>query len=75
MQAYTIWVTPTNAPHMPMLLDRCDEGKPLWFLSEKAALHWVREELFGEADRLPFSIEIKKMEVADLPKQNQAFIK
>ena len=75
MQAYTIWVTPTNAPCLPMLLDRCDEGKPLWFLSEKAALHWVREELFREADRLPFSIEIKKVDVADLPKQNQAFIK
>ena len=71
MQAYTIWITPTNAPSLSMLLDRCDEGKPLWFLSEKAALHWIRKELFGKADRLPFSIEIKKVNVSDLPKQKQ----
>ena len=69
MQAFTVWVTPANAPSLSMLIDRCNEGKPLWFLTEKAAIRWVRKELFGEADRLPFSFEIKKMDVSDLPKQ------
>ena len=66
MKVFTVWFA-QSPDHTFRLFDRSPEGAPLWFLSRSHAAEWIRDEIFGDCDRIPLSIEVREIHVDDLP--------
>ena len=66
MKVFTIWIA-LDSGHTHHLMERSHEGAPLWFVTRSHAVEWIRDEIFGEADWLPLSVEVREIHVDDLP--------
>tara|TARA_S200002703_G_scaffold74196_1_gene64060 strand:+ start:343 stop:609 length:267 start_codon:yes stop_codon:yes gene_type:complete len=66
MKVFTIWIA-LDSGHTHHLMERSHDGAPLWFVTREHARDWIAEELFGEADWLPLSIEVREIHVDHLP--------